>query len=303
MIKKTTFLFLIILSAFAVRASKPDTTEVSFPNDKKPSGPKGWEVVGNFGAYWGNKYQASFYNGSKSNVNNINYVFSNYYWYNDIKNSLMSSLTVNRDSFVLSETPSKMKYSTTMHVGFGGRYNFNPEWALNIEFNQAKLTAKDFFTIEVFPSFPNENHSYLQYPIWGIETRTNIQVGVLRTLNTTKKVRPIIELGAVFTNTLVKESKISIEKQEYNLINIYSNPFVQNGNNQENIIRQGGLGFGGFMNGGVKIVFSNFVSAELYGSLYYQQINLENYNAFKMHEALMFRFVLSPGFFMAKEQE
>ena len=151
--------------------------------------------------------------------------------------------------------------------------------------------------------YQSENHSYLQYPIWGIETRTNIQVGVLRTLNTTKKVRPIIELGAVFTNTLVKESKISIEKQEYNLINIYSNPFVQNGNNQENIIRQGGIGFGGFMNGGVKIVFSNFVSAELYGSLYYQQINLENYNAFKMHEALMFRFVLSPGFFMAKEQE
>jgi hypothetical protein len=279
----------------------PDSTALSFPINKKPVGPKGWELVGNFGAYWGNKYQAAFYNGSKSNVNNINFVLSNYTWNNEIKNILLS--TVNRDSFALSETPSKMKYSTTMHVGFGGRYNFNPEWAFNVEFNQAKLMAKDFFTIEVFPAFDNESHSYLQYPIWGIETRTNIQVGVLRTLNTTKKVRPIIELGAVFTNTHVKESKISIEDQPYNLVNIYSGSYVPNSNVQEYEIRQGGLGFGGYMNGGVKIMFSNFVSAELFATLYFQQINLEGYNAFKMNEALMFRFVLSPGFFVAKEQE
>jgi hypothetical protein len=57
------------------------------------------------------------------------------------------------------------------------------------------------------------------------------------------------------------------------------------------------------MNGGVKIMFTNFVSIEFIGSLYYQQINLEGYNAFKLHEAAMFRFVLSPGFFVAKEQQ
>lgn len=301
MIKKATITLFILLASFAIQASSPDSTAFSFPINKKSMGPKGWELVGNFGAYWGNKYQAAFYNGSKSNVNNINYVLSNYTWNNEIKNTLMS--TINRDSFALSETPSKMKYSATMHVGFGGRYNFNPEWALNVEFNQAKLTAKDFFTLEVFPSFDNENHSYLQYPIWGIETRTNIQVGVLRTLNTTKKVRPIIELGAIFTNTHVKESKISIEDQPYNLVNIYSGNYVPNSNVQEYEIRQGGLGFGGYMNGGVKIMFSNFVSAELFATLFYQQINLEGYNAMKMNEALMFRFVLSPGFFVAKEQE
>ena len=298
--KLSLFIF-FALSANVLLANYPDSLVSKVYNKEKPAGPKGWEFVGNFGAYWGNKYQASFYNGHKSNVNNINYVFSNDYWHNEIKNILLSTLNINRDSFALSETPKNMKYSATMHVGFGGRYNFNPEWALNVEFNQAKLTAKDFFTIEVFPAFDNENRSYLQYPIWGIETRTNIQIGVMRTLNPTKKVRPIVELGAVFTNTHVKESKISIEDQSYNLVNIYSGNYVPDSNVQENEIRQGGLGFGGYMNGGIKIMFTNFVSVELYGSLYYQQINLENYNAFKLNEALMFRFVLSPGFFIPKE--
>lgn len=293
-------LTLIIFSfLFPLMATNPDSTVSYSFSKEKPYGPKGWEFVGNFGAYWGNKQQAAFYNGSKNNVNNLNYVFSNYTWINEIKNKL--SETVNRDSFLLSATPSKMKYSTTMHVGFGTRYNFNEDWALNIEFNYAKLTAKDFFTIEVFPSFDNESHSYLQYPIFGSESRTNIQVGVVRTLNTTQKVRPFFEVGAVLTNTHVIESKISIENTPYNLVNIYSGNYIPNTNAQEYDIRQGGIGFGGYFGTGLKIMFTNFISCEIYGTLYYQQINLENYAGLNFHEAAMFRFVLSPGFFAAKE--
>ncbi len=299
--KRNIFLTVFLCSIlFSLQAFSPDTTALSFNTDKRPEGPKGWELIGNFGAYWGNKYQASFYNGNKNNVNNINYVLGNTYWNDEIKNILME--TVNRDSFMLSELPSNMKYSTTMHVGFGARYNFNPGWAFNLEFNFAKLTAKDFFTFEVFPSFDNESHSYLQYPIWGIETRTNIQAGVVRTLNTDRKIRPFFELGAVFTNTIVKESKISVEDHVYNLVNIYSGTYVPNSNTQEYEVKQGGIGFGGYVDGGVKFMFGNFVSMELLASLYYQQINLEGYDAFKFHESAMIRFVLSPGFFGSKDE-
>jgi len=299
--KRTGFLTLILSFVLLnLNASNPDSTALNLNTAKKPAGPKGWEFVGNFGAYWGNKYQASFYNGSKENENNINYVLSNTYWNDEIKNLLMTS--VNRDSFALSELPTNMKYSTTMHVGFGVRYNFNPEWAFNLEFNFAKLTAKDFFTLEVFPAKDNESHSYVQYPIWGKETRTNIQAGVVRTLNTDQKFRPFFELGAVVTNTLVKESQISIEDQPYNLVNIYSGNYVPNSNVQEYEIRQGGIGFGGYVDGGLKIMFNDFVSMELYASLYYQQINLKGYNAFNLQESAMFRLVLSPAFFMPKTE-
>jgi hypothetical protein len=269
---------------------------------KESKGPIGWEFSGNFGVYFANKYHASFYNGQKSNINNIDFVFNNKYWNDNIKNSLLS--TVNRDSFMLSELPSSMKYSSSMYVGFGARYNFNPKWAFNLEFNFVKLTAKDVFTLELFPAFDNESHSYVQYPIWGIETRTNIQVGAIHTFNTEKLIRPFVEGGLIFTNTLVKESKISIEESEYNLVNIYTGNYVPNSNTQENIIRQGGLAFGGYASGGAKLVFSNFVSLELLVTLFYNKINLDlnKYPDFKFQEAAMFRLVLSPGFFISKSE-
>ena len=296
-----TLFLLLIISITALKASFPDTTIYRVPNSKKTEGPSGWEFSGNFGVYWGNKYQAGFYNGQHSNVNNIDYVLNNKYWGDEIKNLLMTS--VNRDSFMLSSLPSNMKYSSTMYVGFGARYNFNPKWAFNLEFDFAKLTAKDFFTLEVFPAIDNQSHSYIQYPIWGTETRTNIQVGAIRTFNQGKKIQPFFEVGAIFTNTLVKESKISIEDHEYNLVNIYSGNYVPNTNLQEYQIRQGGLSFGGYANGGAKLVFNKFVSLELLASLYYNQINLEYYSAFKFHAATMFRLVLSPAFFMSASEE
>ena len=39
----------------------------------------GWEISGNFGAYFANKYQAKFYDGRKENKNNIDYIFNNKY--------------------------------------------------------------------------------------------------------------------------------------------------------------------------------------------------------------------------------
>lgn len=294
------FSLIFIYSSFSF-ASIPDSTVSMFLPKKESKGPIGWEFSGNFGVYFANKYHASFYNGKSTNVNNINYVLSNYTWRNDIKNSLMTAVNVNRDSFMLSSLPSNMKYSSSMYVGFGARYNFNPKWAFNLEFNFVKLTAKDVFTLEVFPDLVDGN-KYVQYPIWGIETRTNIQVGAIHTFNTEKLIRPFVEGGLIFTNTLVKESKISVEDQIYDLVNIYSAPYVQNTNQQVYEVRQGGLSFGGYANGGAKLVFNKFVSLELLASLYYNQINLEYYSAFKFHAAAMFRLVLSPGFFISKSE-
>jgi hypothetical protein len=132
-----TLFLLLIFSITALKASYPDTTSFRVPHSKKTEGPYGWEFSGNFGVYWGNKYQAGFYNGKSTNVNNINYVLSNYTWRSDIKSYLMTAVNVNRDSFMLSSLPSNMKYSSTMYVGFGARYNFNPKWAFNLEFDFA----------------------------------------------------------------------------------------------------------------------------------------------------------------------
>lgn len=298
------FIFLII-KIHAISFTPFDTTfNYSFPSIKslktEPEGPKGLEVIGNFGAYLADKRHAAFYNGAPQNVNNINFVLDNYYWKENIKEILRT--TVNRDSFMLSEYPQNMKYSVTMNVGFGFRYNYNPSWALNFQINVCKLTAKDFFTIEVFPAFDNQSKSYLNYGIMGLESRTIIDLGLVRTFKTDKNIRPLLELGLNFNNTLVKEAYIVIEEQKFSTINIYGNRnYIPNSNNPEYQIRQGGIGFGAYGGAGLKWVFNNFLSLETVVYLYMSQINLEEYEGFGYHTSGFLRFVMSPALLMSKD--
>ncbi len=299
--KKILIIFSLIYSIHNLMiASNPDSTKIEIKKKKKIEGPRGFEFSGNFGGYFANKYNAQYYNGNSVNENNIDFVLKNQYWFDEIKNILRTS--INRDSIMLSELPTNMKYSPSMYVGFGVRYNYTPSWALNIQFNFTKLIAKDFFTFQVFPAFDNENRSYVKYGIIGSETRNNIEIGVLHTFMPEKIIRPFAEVGVLFTNTKVKESKILIESSEYSLINIYSGSYIPNTQLQENNILQGGLSFGGYFSGGVKFVFNDFASFEVMASLYYKQINLQPYKDFKIHGAGMVRLILSPAFFIKKEE-
>ncbi len=266
----------------------------------KETEPKGFELSINFGSYFANKHHAQYYNGNSTNKNNIDYILKNQYWMDEIKDILRS--TINRDSIKGYELPTNMKYKPSIYFGFGLRYNYNSQWALNFQFNHTKLKTQDYFTFEVFPAFDNEFHSYVKYGILGCETRNNIEIGLIHTINKGKIVKPFIEGGILFTNTRVDESKIVIEDREYNLINIYSSQYIPNTQLQETNEIQGGLSFGGYFNAGAKFIFNSFASFEILGSCYYKKINLENYNDYKLHNALMVRLVLSPALFMSKNE-
>ncbi len=295
---------ILILKIQAIPFTPFDTTfNYSYPSIKtlktEPEGPKGLEVIGNFGAYLADKHHAAFYNGTPQNVNNINFVLDNYYWRDNIKELLRN--TVNRDSFMLSDYPKNMKYNITMNVGFGFRYNYNPSWALNFQINVCKLTAKDFFTIQVFPAFDNQSKSYLNYGIIGSESRTNIDLGLVKTFKTDKNIRPMAEFGLNFNNTIVKEAYIVVEEQKFSTINVYGNRnYIPNTNNPEYQIRQGGIGFGAYGGAGVKWVFNTYLSLETVLYLYMSQINLEGYEGFGYHTSGFLRFVMSPALLMNK---
>lgn len=277
-----------------------DIQEPNFALNKKPDYEiKGIEVIGNFGAYYADKQHAAFYNGRPNNINNINYVFDNYYWREQIKELMRSNL--NRDSVLLSPDsyPENMKYTLAMYVGFGVRYNYSSAWALNIQFNVCKLTAKDVFTLQVFPAFDNESKSYVNYGVFGKESRTIIDIGAVKTFRTKEHIRPILEFGASFNNTLVKENFIVVEDQKFNIIDIYAGRnYIPNSNVQEYEMRQGGLGVGLYVGGGVKWMFNQFLSLETTLTVYSSMINLENYAGMGLHFAPMFRIVASPALFI-----
>ncbi|MDD4575669.1 MAG: hypothetical protein PHI36_04490 [Bacteroidales bacterium] len=276
---------------FSLKGMKLKTDEI---------GPKGLEVIGNFGVYLADKKHAKFYDGSDGNVNNIKYVFNNYYRRESIKEYMR--VNYNRDSIISIEGSSNMHYSPSMYVGFGFRYNYSAEWALNVQFNVTKLTAKDFLSVEVFPAFDNDLRSYIRFGIVGKESRTMIDVGMVRTFNPEKNIRPMAEFGLNFSNTLVSESYIAVDEQKLSMIDIYAGrTYIPNANVQEYEIRQGGLGYGGYLGGGVKFAFNPFLSLETIAYVYMSRIPLEGYESFGIHPSAIFRIVVSPALFMEHE--
>jgi len=72
--------YLFFIFVFSIQILNAQTTFSSDEEEENTVGP--WEISGNFGYYQASQYHAEFYNGAPYNVNNVDYVFGNYYWYN-----------------------------------------------------------------------------------------------------------------------------------------------------------------------------------------------------------------------------
>jgi hypothetical protein len=256
----------------------------------------GWEISGNFGVYKANKHHAQFYNGASENVNNLDYVFNNYYWRQEIIDQLV--IHAQRDSFQISEIPADIQYDMSMYVGFSGRYHYSGELALNFSFNYAKLRTRDMLVLEVFPAYSGMVESFVYCGIYGIEARTNIDAGFLYTFRPEKQITGFAEMGLNLNSTHVKRNFLQIFDKEYNLINIYgSSSYIPNSQLNEYDVRQGGIGFGLYASPGIRYTMSDQFAMELAAITYLKTVNLEGYNEqFGLHGGLLFRLVLSPNF-------
>jgi len=254
----------------------------------------GWEISANFGVYQANKYQAKFYSGADENVNNLKYITSNYYWYQDMINQLITY--EQRDSFLVAEYPVNIKYDASMHVGFSARYNFSEEITLNISFNYSKLQVRDIITFQVIPAFSGMVESYVYGSVFGVEGRTNMDVGGMYTFSPEKKMTPFAEMGLNMNSTRVKKHFMKFYDREFNLVNVYgSSGYIPNAPLNEYDIYQGGIGFGTYLSAGIRYAVSHQFSMELAGISYLKTINLDGYNKkFGLHGALMLRLVMSP---------
>jgi len=289
-------IFVLSLLCIYSQAENPDSLKMTYPqfSPLKDSSRIGWEISANFGVYQANKHQAQFYNGSDENVNNLKYILSNYYWYQDMINQLIQY--EQRDSFLVSEYPSNIKYDAAMHVGFSARYNFTEEIAFNVSFNYSKLQVRDVISFQVIPAFSGMVESYVYGSVFGIEGRTNIDVGGLYTFHPEKKLSPFAEMGLHLNSTHVKKHFMKFYDKEFNLVNVYgSSGYIPNAPLNEYAVYQGGVGFGTYLSGGVRYMLSHQFTMELAANVYLKTVNLEGYSKkFGLHGALMLRLVMSP---------
>lgn len=282
---KTLCLFITILIFSARTFATPTNFELrTHPGDSTRNN-KGFIFGINMGAFFANKFHAGFYDGSPENVDSMGLVFTNYYYLQDIKRELS-------DTFRLLELPQNIKFQPAMQVGFYVKYNFDNNFGVFMQFNYAKLKAKDVFTMGIGPDPSYLTFDNIQmFSIIGTEERINIDIGVNKTFETSKTIQLFLEGGLNINNTRIKEHKIYIGSKDFSLINIYgTTPYAQNTQQQTYEPRLGGLGIGAFAGGGVRFVFNNKISLDPGFTFFWAQAKHVGYTAYKPHYAVYLRF-------------
>jgi hypothetical protein len=168
-----------------------------------------------------------------------------------------------------------------------------------------KLRASDFYTIEVDPKpfiavFPDLR----SYAIIGEENRYHIDLGYSHEFPLRSPMfRPYVDAGFTLTTTRVRSHKIRVEEREYSLVNIYGNQnYVPNTDLQTFEIIQGGVGYGGFFNVGIKLFVNNYFSLDPTIHLYVNTINLDGYKHLRPNFFFNFRLTVNNLFLYSQGQ-
>jgi len=252
-----------------------------------------WDLGLNFGLYLPSNYHAKFYDGSSDNVNNIDYVFGNKYWYQDIFNAVNAA-----DTVLVAELPTNMRYRPSFQIGVYFRRTFDNYFGFSMQFDYSKLIATDKYTVQVDPDYIATEPDIRIYDIWGIEERINIDLLFSRYFELDNPMyMPFFEAGINLTSTKVKEHKIRIEDLEYSLVDVYLNgSYVPGMAQNEYEIYQGGIGFGFTAAAGIKLRFNNQISVDPGLRIYFQNVKLENYDLMKPAFAFFVRLGLADFF-------
>jgi hypothetical protein len=256
--------------------------------EEKDSIPR-WAFGINFGAYFPNKYSANYYNGTRSNINNLEYVMSNTYWYQDIKYLLGADTQV-----VITGYPTNMHYNVAITGGLFLRYNFSRKNGIFLQVNYTQLKAEDAVTMEIDPpSYITDQHDIRLIPIVGREERALLDLGYQRSFPMKSKTYFFLNGGFTMCYTHVKKSALVVEGREYNLINVYGRQgYVPNSNNQEFNMNQYAICYGFLAGGGAGLPITDLIGLEAGLSCQYYPVNLEGYSMYKPSFSIYLRILL-----------
>lgn len=283
-IKNIAIIILAGISSVQVYAqSIDDNVEVSYENNGR-----GWAFGLNVGVYYPSKFTANFYNGSSANVNNVDYVMSNYYWYQEIFYALGA-----HDSIVVSGLPTNMHYKLAIQPGLYAQYCFSPTMSLIIEFNYMRLKADDVITFEVDPKPYLTEKDLRLYPMRGVEERVYGDIGVKRTYPRQDNLSLFWMAGLNINSTTVKQCSFYVGDKEYSMVNQYgSSGYIPNSNMDTYSVYQGGIGVGMFAGGGLSLAFGNGIVLEPGITAHWLMVKLERYQNMNPGIGAYLRFIL-----------
>ena len=260
---------------------------------------KGFDFMIAGGAYFGNKHNAAYYNGSAGNESNLNFIFNNRYWYDDINRLIIANNPHVSGPIYLGELPQNMNYTPSMAISFGVKYKLNKHWAVGLNYSFVNLRISDMFTITYDSEGGNYHAPYVIAHLIGRENRSMFDLAASYLFHPHKIVKPFIEAGLQFNYVKVNKFFALIEDTEFELLDYYNGvSYVHGIDRQRYNVVFGGAGFGASMAAGVKLAFNKYISVDPTIYLSASSFGLEGYKNIGLNYGFFVRIVMSDIVFM-----
>ena len=259
----------------------------------------------NFGLYMPNNNTANYYNGNNS-INNLQNLIGPTWTptgtpadtvsYNPFYKQIRDYYS--RD-FEIKELPTHMRYNKPIAIGFHLKYNLSDNIAIFGDFNYAKLTTIDQFSIQ-FAGIPISNNNPFFNKIRGVEQRYDINVGIFMTFGKPSLIKPYVQAAFNLNNTIVKDASVefrndSVTTQSYTFS--FLNPYYKYYN-----LRDWGLGYGALVGAGFRLMLNDKFLTYIGADLSMKHIYLGDNKGFYPSGLIYFRILYNMSFKKKKSE-
>ena len=271
---------------------------------------RGFDFYIGGGMFWGGRQTALYYNGSRYNECNLNYIFDNEYRTRELLEAVVSvyphismSDEIGYNEADLNMLPT---YNLAANIGLGVRYKIRNNWAVALSYTFSRLTT----TNKLLLTYTSVSGNLVRAPeltLSGKEDRSMIDLSVSYLFSGVHKiVKPFVEIGAQFNYAKVKKFDAVLLDGRNNPVYTQTLMDIYNGGNyvpgvdmQTYDVIYGGPGFGVSASAGLKIVINRYVSVDPTFYFCASRLHLEPYGSkvMSLNYCAMLRVVMNDFFF------
>ncbi|MBQ1819466.1 MAG: hypothetical protein K5885_10100 [Bacteroidales bacterium] len=302
-------ILLVLLSCFAAYAQREQIGEAVTFHDTTWYD-RGFDVYIGGGMFWGGRQTALYYNGSRYNECNLNYIFDNEYRVRELLEAVVKvypHISMS-DQIGYNESDLNMlpNYTVSASVGVGVRYKIRNNWGISLSYMFSRLSTTNKLLL-TYTSISGNLYDAPELTLVGKEDRSMIDLSVSYLFSGVHPiVKPFVEVGAQFNYAKVKKFDAILLDKRNNPVYTQTLMDIYNGGNyvpgvdmQTYDVIYGGPGFGASFSAGLKIVVNKFVSIDPTFYFCASRLHLEPYGnkVMSLNYGAMVRVVMNDFFF------
>ncbi len=302
-------ILLVLLSCFAAYAQREQIGEAVTFHDTTWYD-RGFDVYFGGGMFWGGRQTALYYNGSRYNECNLNYIFDNEYRVRELLEAVVKvypHISMS-DQIGYNESDLNMlpNYTVSASVGVGVRYKIRNNWGISLSYMFSRLSTTNKLLL-TYTSISGNLYDAPELTLVGKEDRSMIDLSVSYLFSGVHPiVKPFVEVGAQFNYAKVKKFDAILLDKRNNPVYTQTLMDIYNGGNyvpgvdmQTYDVIYGGPGFGASFSAGLKIVVNKFVSIDPTFYFCASRLHLEPYGnkVMSLNYGAMVRVVMNDFFF------